>query len=223
MREFLALARRAPGTLNYGSAGAGSINHLALELLKARTGVDIVHVPVPRHRRRDEGPARRPDPGDDGVDSRDAAADRRKSASRCSPSRARSASPQLPDVPSWQEEGVADANVINYWGIVAPAGTPPEVIAKLNAEVQKRPRADRRPRAARARRRRECCRGSPERLGAIDRDRSRRLEEADQRRRPEARLAAAIDRARHRAHAGIASTLPITASTTPTTATRVQR
>src|SRR5258707_11180252 len=45
MREFIALASREPGKLNYGSAGTGSINHLALELMKARTGVNIVHVP----------------------------------------------------------------------------------------------------------------------------------------------------------------------------------
>src|SRR5262245_56472840 len=42
MREFVALALREPGKLNYGSAGPGSINHLALELLKTRTGVNIV-------------------------------------------------------------------------------------------------------------------------------------------------------------------------------------
>ena len=45
MREFIALAKREPGKLNYGSAGQGSINHLALELLNARAGTDIVHVP----------------------------------------------------------------------------------------------------------------------------------------------------------------------------------
>ncbi len=45
--------------------------------------------------------------------------------------------PQLPDVPSWQEQGVPNAEVINYWGIVAPAGTPPAVVARLNADVQK--------------------------------------------------------------------------------------
>ena len=45
--------------------------------------------------------------------------------------------PQLFDVPSWQEAGVANANVINYWGIVAPVGTPLAIVAKLNAEVQK--------------------------------------------------------------------------------------
>src|SRR4029453_3264783 len=45
MREFVALAAREPGNLNYGSGGTGSINHPALELLRARTGVNIVHVP----------------------------------------------------------------------------------------------------------------------------------------------------------------------------------
>jgi len=51
MKEFLALAKQKPGTLNYGSAGTGSINHLALELLKARTGTDIVHIPTRVSRR----------------------------------------------------------------------------------------------------------------------------------------------------------------------------
>ena len=45
--------------------------------------------------------------------------------------------PQMPDVPSWQEQGVANAQVINYWGIVAPAGTPREAIARLNAETRR--------------------------------------------------------------------------------------
>src|SRR5215469_16429548 len=45
MQDFIALAREKPGHLNYGSAGTGSVNHLALELLMARTRVNIVHVP----------------------------------------------------------------------------------------------------------------------------------------------------------------------------------
>ena len=45
--------------------------------------------------------------------------------------------PQMPTVPSWEEEGVQDASVINYWGIVAPAGTPSHVVARINADVQK--------------------------------------------------------------------------------------
>jgi tripartite-type tricarboxylate transporter receptor subunit TctC len=43
----------------------------------------------------------------------------------------------LPDVPSWQEAGVTDATVINYWGIVAPAATPRDIVTRLNAETQK--------------------------------------------------------------------------------------
>ncbi|HEY5310591.1 MAG TPA: tripartite tricarboxylate transporter substrate-binding protein, partial [Casimicrobiaceae bacterium] len=43
----------------------------------------------------------------------------------------------LPDVPTWKESGIENADVINYWGIVAPLGTPRDIVAKLNAEVLK--------------------------------------------------------------------------------------
>src|SRR5262249_24224966 len=72
----------------------------------------------------------------------------------------------LPDVPSWQEEGVANADVINYWGIVAPAGTPREVLTKLNTEVNailKQPDVVERLEKEGA----EIVAGPPERLGAI--------------------------------------------------------
>ena len=45
MQELVALARQKPGVLNYGSAGAGGVNHLVLELLKAKTGTFIIHIP----------------------------------------------------------------------------------------------------------------------------------------------------------------------------------
>jgi tripartite-type tricarboxylate transporter receptor subunit TctC len=74
--------------------------------------------------------------------------------------------PQLPDVPSWSEQGVTDANVINYWGIVAPAGTPREAVAVLNAAVQKvLAQADVKARLEREGA--ELTPGAPERLGAI--------------------------------------------------------
>ena len=176
MREFIALAKAKPGTLNYGSAGTGSINHLALELLKLRTGVDIVHVPY-----KGIAPA-----------TQDLLAGQIQAITASIPATL----PQLaqrrvkviavtgakrvalmPGVPRWQEEGVADASVINYWGIVAPAGTPPEIVARLNAETQKvlalpdvRARLD----AEGA----EIIAGSPERLGALiqsDLDRWKKL------------------------------------------------
>jgi tripartite-type tricarboxylate transporter receptor subunit TctC len=136
MREFIALARAKPGTLNYGSAGPGSINHLALELLKLRTGVDIVHVPykgiAPATQDLLAGqiqaitasiPATLPQ----------LAQNRVKVIAVTGPKRVA----LMPNVPSWQEEGVANATVINYWGMVAPTGTPADIVARLNAETQK--------------------------------------------------------------------------------------
>ena len=136
MREFVDLARREPGKLNYGSAGPGSVNHLALELLMARTGTTIVHVPYRGIADATKDllagtlqamtasiPATLP-----------LAADRRvRVLAVTGPKRI----PQMPDVPSWQEQGVANAQVINYWGIVAPAGTPREAIARLSAETRR--------------------------------------------------------------------------------------
>ncbi len=134
MKEFLALAKQKPGVLNYGSAGTGSINHLALELLKARTGADIVHVPykgiAPATLDLLSGqiqamtasiPATLPLVAQNKV----------KVLAVTGTRRAR----LLPDVPSWEEAGVANADVVNYWGIVAPAGTPHDIVIRLNWEV----------------------------------------------------------------------------------------
>jgi len=136
MREFIAYAKQYPGKVNYGSAGPGSVNHLALELFKARTGTDIVHVPYRGIADATKDllggqlqamtasiPATLPQLAERRVRVLAVTGDRRIA--------------QLPDVPSWQEQGVADANVVNYWGIVAPVGTPQEVVAKLNAATQK--------------------------------------------------------------------------------------
>jgi tripartite-type tricarboxylate transporter receptor subunit TctC len=136
MREFIEHAKRNPAAINYGSAGTGSVNHLALELFMARTGTLVTHVPYRGIADATKDllggqlqamtasiPATLPLAAERRVRVLAVTGDRRI--------------PQLPDVPSWQEQGVADANVINYWGIVAPAGTPRDVIAKLNAAVQR--------------------------------------------------------------------------------------
>jgi tripartite-type tricarboxylate transporter receptor subunit TctC len=165
MREFIAYAKQNPGKLNYGSAGAGSINHLALELLRARTGVDIVHVPY-------RGIA---------DATRDLLAGEIQSMTASIPATlpqmaekkvrvlavtGTKRAPLLPDVPSWQEAGVANANVINYWGIVAPVGTPRDIVLQLNAETQKvLAQPDVRTRLEKEGA--ELIPGPPERLGAI--------------------------------------------------------
>ena len=165
MREFVDLARREPGKLNYGSAGPGSVNHLALELLMARTGTTIVHVPYRGIADATKDliagtlqamtasiPAALP-----------LAADKRvRVLAVTGPKRI----PQMPDVPSWQEQGVANAEVINYWGIVAPAGTPRDAIAKLNAETRRvLAQADVRERLEREGA--ELIPGDPEQLGVL--------------------------------------------------------
>jgi tripartite-type tricarboxylate transporter receptor subunit TctC len=136
MRELIALARAKPGMLNYGSAGSAGINHLALELLKVRTGIEIVHVPY-----KGIGPAT--------IDLLSGqiqlltgtvpavvpyvSQGRLKALAVTGAKR----SPLLPEAPTMHEVGVADYEVYNYWGIVAPASTPRDIIVRLNAEVQK--------------------------------------------------------------------------------------
>jgi tripartite-type tricarboxylate transporter receptor subunit TctC len=165
MREFVALAKNTPGKLNYGSAGAGSVNHLALELMNARAQVVVVHVPY-----RGIADATKDLLGGS-IQAMTAsipaalplAADKKvKVLAVTGPKRIR----QLPDVPSWAEEGVPDADVINYWGIVAPAGTPPAIVARLNADMQKvlaQPEVRERLEREGA----ELVPGTPEQLGAI--------------------------------------------------------
>ena len=165
MREFIALAKREPGKLNYGSAGQGSINHLALELLNARAGTDIVHVPY-----KGIAPATL-----DLISGQIQAmtgtvsatlpyiTDRKVRALAVTGARR---APLLPDVPTWQEAGIANADVINYWGIVAPAGTPREIVTKLNAAVNDLlAQPDVRDRLAKEGA--EVVAGSPERLASI--------------------------------------------------------
>jgi tripartite-type tricarboxylate transporter receptor subunit TctC len=165
MREFIALAKRHPGTLNYGSAGPGSINHLALELLNVRAGTNIVHVPY-----RGIADATKDLLGGT-IQAMTAsipatlplAAERKLKVLAVTGAKR---IPQLPHVPSWQEEGVPNANVINYWGIVAPAGTSPAIVNRLNAEVRA-VLAQPEVRDRLEREGAEIISGPPERLGAL--------------------------------------------------------
>jgi tripartite-type tricarboxylate transporter receptor subunit TctC len=135
LREFIALAKRHPGALNYGSAGPGSINHLALELFNIRAGTNIVHVPY-----RGIADATKDLLGGT-IQAMTAsipatlplAAERKLKVLAVTGTKR---IPQLPHVPSWQEEGVPNASVINYWGIVAPAGTSPAIVTRLNSDVR---------------------------------------------------------------------------------------
>ncbi|GIK87612.1 MAG: MFS transporter [Betaproteobacteria bacterium] len=169
MREFIEHAKRHPGRINYGSAGPGSVNHLAIELFMARTGTQITHVPY-----RGIADATKDLLGGQ-LQAMTAsipatlplAADRRVKVLAVTGERR---IPQLPGVPSWQEQGVPDANVVNYWGLVAPVGTPRDVIARLNDAVRQ-VLAQPDVKARLEREGAELVPGAPERLGAlIERD-----------------------------------------------------
>ncbi len=134
LRELVALARQKPGALNYGSAGAGGINHLVLEMLKERTGSFIVHIPyrgiAPAtldmiagqiHMVTGTVPALAPFVRDGRVKALAVTSAKRSNA--------------LPDVPSMSESGFNNFDVLNYFGLVAPSGTPQAVIDKLNAAI----------------------------------------------------------------------------------------
>lgn len=134
MKELVALARQKPGALNYGSAGSGGVNHLVLELLKTRTGTYITHIPyrgvAPATLDLIAGqidlvtgtvPALLPFIKDGRVRALAVTSAKRSAA--------------LPDVPSMAESGLADFDVLNYFALAAPVGTPAAVIEKLNTAL----------------------------------------------------------------------------------------
>ncbi|MBI3041927.1 MAG: tripartite tricarboxylate transporter substrate binding protein [Betaproteobacteria bacterium] len=136
VKEFIALARRHPGKLNFSSSGAGSTNHLASELLKGRYKLNMVHVPF-----KGSGPALvalMSGEVDFGTMAVPGAipivrAKRVRPLAVLSEKRV----PALPDVPNMKESGVDDFVVPIWYGILAPAGTPRAIIDRLNTEIHK--------------------------------------------------------------------------------------
>jgi tripartite-type tricarboxylate transporter receptor subunit TctC len=132
--EFLDYARKNPGKVSYGSTGIGSSNHLSMELFKSMTGIDIVHVPY-------KGSA--PMVNDLLGDHIDTAFDNTpnvlpqvnagKLRALGVSSTARSA--LVPGVPTVSEAGVPGYEVTVWFGVVGPAGMRPEIVRKLNTEL----------------------------------------------------------------------------------------
>jgi tripartite-type tricarboxylate transporter receptor subunit TctC len=134
--ELIALAKAAPGTLNFGSSGYGSTNHLAGELFKTQAGINIVHVPyrgaapamndliagqIPMMF--DNMPAIRPQMLGGTIRGIAVAGAKR--------------SPLFPDLPTMTEAGVGDFEASSWFGLVAPSATRPDVMAALIAAVTK--------------------------------------------------------------------------------------
>jgi tripartite-type tricarboxylate transporter receptor subunit TctC len=134
VRDLVALAKAKPGALSYSSSGTGSVHHFAGELFKLRSGTDIVHVPY-----KGSGPATA-----DAVSGqvqvtfasvasvlRFVQAGRLRALAVTSGSR----SAQLADVPTAIEAGVPDVELTSWYGLLAPAGTPAEVVKRIAGDV----------------------------------------------------------------------------------------
>jgi len=134
--DFARVAREAPGRTTIASAGNGSLSHLSVELLKSSARMDLLHVPY-------KGAA----PGVADVAGGQVQAmiiniptvmplikaGKLKALAVTSARRAAS----LPDVPTLAESGVAGYETLAWFGVLAPARTPPEIIATLHREIQK--------------------------------------------------------------------------------------
>ena len=135
VKELIALAKQKPGELNYASAGIGSFQHLGGELFKLLAGVDIVHVPY-----KGGGPAMQDVVGGHikiMFSSLIQTTPLIKSGHlRPLGTGGEKRSAVLPNVPTIAEAGVPGYAANNWWGILAPAGTPKPILDKLYNDVQ---------------------------------------------------------------------------------------
>ena len=134
VKELIAAAKARPGTISYASGGSGSSQHLAMELLKSMAGIDMTHVPYKG------SAASYPDLLGGSVKLEmdvlptalpPVKGGRLKVLATGSAKRL----PMLPDVPTVAESGIPGYESSSWYGFVAPANLPPDVLQKLNAEI----------------------------------------------------------------------------------------
>ena len=134
MKELIDLAKREPGKLHYSSPGNGGPQHLAMELVKLETGMDIVHVPYKA------AAGALTDVVGGHVDATVAAVQTAHPQVQAGKLRALAVmsaerSPAYPDVPTMKEQGLPDLEVETWYGAFVPACTPAQVVQKLNSDV----------------------------------------------------------------------------------------
>ena len=131
LKEFIAYARQNPGKVNYGSAGNGGISHLVPEMFKTATGIFMVHIPY-----RGRAPAFTDLIGGQvqfmAESIPQAAAYHKQGKVRALAVTSRERNPALPEVPTVIESGLAGFEVVGFYGFLAPAGTPKDVVARLS-------------------------------------------------------------------------------------------
>ena len=133
VKELVALAKARPTDLNYGSGGSGAPWHLAMELLKLKARINLVHVPY-KGALSMVGLVK----GDHTVEFNNLttmgaylSAGKVRVIAVGSPRR----SPLMPDIPTIAESGVPGYDMVQWFGVLAPTGTPQPIITKINAEM----------------------------------------------------------------------------------------
>ena len=134
IQEFVALAKAKPGTLNYGSGGNGTSEHLAAEMFKAMAAINMVHVPYKG------GAAAMTDVIGGQIDAMfsnqlGAMPHIKSGTLRVLGVADASRSPALPNTPTFAESGYPEFLVTVWWGVMTPAGTPKVVVERLNKEI----------------------------------------------------------------------------------------
>jgi tripartite-type tricarboxylate transporter receptor subunit TctC len=136
IQDFMERVRREPGKLTYASSGPGSVQHLAGELFKRLSGLDLTHVPY-----RGSAPALTDvvaghvDVAFDGIGTAQALLQGGALKPLAVTTRERSA--RYPDLPTLDQAGLKGYYMASWFGIFAPAGTPDAIVARLNAEAVK--------------------------------------------------------------------------------------
>jgi tripartite-type tricarboxylate transporter receptor subunit TctC len=136
LKELIALAKGKPGVLNYGSSGTGASPHLAAELFKSMAGIDMVHIPY-----KGVGPALTDLLGgqidlmfaDVHLVMPHARSERLRALAVTGSTRSR----VMPELPTVSESGIPDYAAGTWFGVLAPAGTPREIVDRLNGEIVK--------------------------------------------------------------------------------------
>ena len=135
LKEFIAYAKANPGKLNYASGGNGGISHLMPEMFKQASGTFIVHIPY-----KGSAPALTDVMGGQAQMMADSIplftqyikAGKVRALGVTSGKR----SPALPDVPTMEESGLKGFEVVGFYGVLAPAGTPKEIVDKLSGALR---------------------------------------------------------------------------------------
>ncbi|HEX2199226.1 MAG TPA: tripartite tricarboxylate transporter substrate binding protein [Burkholderiales bacterium] len=136
VRELVALAKAKPGELNYASNGTGTSPHLAAEMFASAMNIKLTHIPY-----KGSAPAVTAMLGGQTHMAFNNAGDiiEHIRAGKLHPLAVTGAKrlPVLPDVPTMQESGVPDYEAVAWWAYFAPAGTPRDIVTKLNAEINR--------------------------------------------------------------------------------------